>query len=143
MITGLQHLHSFLPYLLLTALLVSSILFLTKAKTATFSASDKRLALITLILSHLQLIIGLALYFLGPKGYNYTSVEGFMKDPVLRLYAVEHISVMLIAIALITVGYSRAKRAENDHKKFRSLGIFYGLGLILALSRIPWDAWLA
>lgn len=143
MITGLQHLHSFLPYLLLTALLVSSILFLAKAKTANFSASDKRLALITLILSHLQLIIGLALYFLGPKGYSYTSVEGFMKDPVLRLYAVEHISVMIIAIALITVGYSRAKRAENDPKKFRSLGIFYGLGLILALSRIPWDAWLA
>lgn len=143
MVTGLQHLHSFLPYILLTALLVASILFLAKAKTASFTARDKRIALITLILSHLQLVIGLLLYFIGPKGFVFTSVEGFMKDAMLRLYAVEHISVMIIAIALITVGYSRAKRAENDQKKFRSLGIFYGLGLILALSRIPWDAWLA
>ncbi len=143
MITGLQHLHSFLPYILLTALLVASIRFLAKAKNAPFTATDKRVALITLILTHIQLLVGLALYFVGPRGFVYTSVEGFMKDSVMRLYAVEHILVMLIAVTLITIGYSRAKRAANDQKKFRSLGIFYGLGLILALSRIPWDAWLA
>lgn len=143
MITGLQHLHSFLPYILLSLLAVASLRFLAKAGKSEFKAQDKRIALITLILSHIQLLIGLVLYFVGPKGFIYTSVEGFMKDAVMRLYAVEHISVMIIAIALITVGYSRAKRAESDVKKFRSLGIFYGIGLLLALSRIPWEAWLS
>lgn len=143
MITGLQHLHSFLPYILLTLLAVASVRFLAKAGKSEFTAQDKRIALITLILSHIQLILGLVLYFIGPKGFVYTSVEGFMKDSVLRLFAVEHISVMILAIALITVGYSKAKRADSDQKKFRSLGIFFGLGLLLALSRIPWDAWLS
>lgn len=143
MYTGLQHAHSGLAYLLLALLLISTLLFLSKGKSAQFGKNDKRVALITLIISHLQLILGLALYFTGPKGYAFFSAENVMSDPTLRLYAVEHISVMIIAIALITVGYSRAKRAADDFKKFRSLGIFYGLGLILALSRIPWDAWLS
>ena len=66
-----------------------------------------------------------------------------MKDAVMRLYAVEHIAVMLIAITLITIGYSRAKRQPNAGKKFRGLALFYSLGLVLILSRIPWEAWLS
>ncbi len=143
MYTGLQHAHSGLAYLLLAFLGISTILFLAKSKSAKFSKTDKRLALITLIISHIQLILGFSVYFIGPKGYAFLSADNVMSDPTLRLYAVEHVSVMLIAIALITVGYSRAKRATEDTKKFRSLGIFYGIGLILALSRIPWDAWLS
>jgi len=144
MITGLQHLHSGLPYLLLPLLLISCIVFwMRSGNGASFGKSDKRLALITLILSHLQLVFGLLLYFNGPKGFNYTSVSGFMKDSVMRLYAVEHIAVMLISITLITIGYSRAKRSSDNTKKFRGLAIFYSLGLLLILSRIPWDAWLS
>lgn len=142
--TGLQHLHSTLPYLFLPLAIIAVIVFWVKSfNSSIFGKNDKRLALFTLILSHLQLVIGLTLYFIGPKGFIYTSVEGFMKDAVMRLYAVEHISVMLIAIALITVGYSRAKRNPDSQRKFRGLALFYSIALVLILSRIPWEAWLA
>ncbi|MCR9154325.1 MAG: hypothetical protein ACPGVV_00960 [Croceimicrobium sp.] len=144
MLTGLQHLHSSIPYLFLPLILIAIVVFWVKSfGQSAFGKTDKRLALITLILSHLQLVFGLLLYFIGPKGFAYTSVSGFMKDAVLRLYAVEHISVMLIAIVLITVGYSRAKRQEDSGKKFRGLAVFYSLGLVFILSRIPWEAWLS
>ena len=142
--TGLQHLHSGIPYIFLPLALIAVIVFWLKSiNGSSFGKNDKRLALFTLILSHLQLVFGLVLYFIGPKGFIYTSVEGFMKDAVMRLYAVEHISIMLIAIALITVGYSRAKRNPDSKKKFRGLAIFYSIALVLILSRIPWEAWLA
>jgi len=108
-----------------------------------FTKLDKILGLVTLILSHLQLVFGLILYFIGPKGFAYTKIEGFMKEPTLRLYAVEHISVMVIAIGLITFAYSKAKRTENNTKKFATLGLSFLIALILILSRIPWETWLA
>jgi uncharacterized protein YacL len=144
MITGLQHLHSFIPYLLLPALVISIVVFFIKylSKQA-FTKSDKRLSLVTLILSHLQLIVGLVLYFMGSNGFDLTKIEGFMKDTNLRLYAVEHISIMILAIALITFGYSRAKRQFINSKKFASLGLSFLIALVLIVSRIPWSTWLA
>lgn len=144
MSTGLFHIHSTLAYLVLAGLIVSVLIFWFKRfSSKEFKKSDKTLALITLIFTHLQLVFGLLVYFIGPKGFNYFQVEGFMKDSVMRLYAIEHIGINLLAIALITAGYSRAKRLASDSKKFSSLGIFYLLGLVLILSRIPWDMWLA
>jgi len=144
MTTGLQHLHSFIPYFLLPILVLSTVIYLVKYLGKNqFTKLDKTLALVTLILSHLQLVFGLVLYFIGPKGFNYTKIEGFMKDAELRLYAVEHISIMILAIALITFGYSKAKRITQNSKKFATLGLSFLIALILILSRIPWEAWLA
>jgi signal transduction histidine kinase len=144
MITGLKHLHSFIPYLLLPVLIIATMVYLIKylSKNA-FTKSDKTLGLVTLILSHLQLVIGLLLYFLGSNGFDLTKIEGFMKNADLRLYAVEHIAIMVLAVALITFGYSRAKKQFVNSKKFASLGLSFLIALILILSRIPWEAWLA
>jgi predicted acyltransferase len=65
-----------------------------------------------------------------------------MKDSASRLAALEHPLTNLIAIILITVGYSRAKRLKNDRARFRSVFLLYGLGLVLILSRIPWRNWI-
>jgi NADH:ubiquinone oxidoreductase subunit 2 (subunit N) len=142
--TGLLHLHSSLPYIFLPLLLISLVIFwIKRGKKAEFGKNDKRLALFTLILSHLQLVIGLLLYFIGPKGFDYLSQEGFMKNSIARFYAVEHISVMILGIVLITIGYSGAKRRTESSAKFRHLALFYSLGAVLILSRIPWEAWLS
>jgi hypothetical protein len=65
-----------------------------------------------------------------------------MKDPQLRLYLVEHLVTNIIAITLITMGWSMHKRQTDSSKKFLRIGLFYTLGLLLLLSRIPWDSWL-
>ncbi len=138
----LKSLHSFLPYVLLTALVIAIIIFFTKkAGGKEFNAADKRLALITLILAHLQLVFGLLLYFISPVVKAALQSGAVMADAANRFWAVEHIATMLIAIVLITVGYSRAKRKTASGAKFKTLAIFYLLGLILALLRIPWELW--
>jgi len=56
----------------------------------------------------------------------------------LRFYSVEHLAGMLIAIILITIGYSSAKRLKEDRLKFKKIFTFYLIGLILILASIPW-----
>jgi hypothetical protein len=67
---------------------------------------------------------------------------GVMKDAQTRLYLVEHPITNIIAIVLITMGWSMQKRQTLSSKKFSRIGLFYTLGLLLLLSRIPWDSWL-
>tara|TARA_R110002096_G_scaffold276109_3_gene470092 strand:+ start:158281 stop:158718 length:438 start_codon:yes stop_codon:yes gene_type:complete len=143
MYTGILHLHSFLPYLFLSLLLISVLVFwIKRTGKKDFGKSDKQLALFTLILAHTQATVGLVVYFLSPiiKAAFENSSE-LMSDKTYRFYAVEHALVMLIAVVLITMGYSKSKKKEGN-AKFNSLSIFYTLGLILILSRLPWEAWL-
>jgi len=107
----------------------------SKKKSGAWTAKDKKITLFAMVFTHIQLLAGLALYFTSEK---VQFVEGFMKNPVYRFYAVEHVTLMLIAIALITVGYSKAKRAASDTKKFGAVATFYLIGLILILASIPW-----
>lgn len=95
----------------------------------------RKIALFALIATHLQLVIGLVLYFISPL---VSFGEGFMKNAVTRFYTVEHISIMLLAIALITVGYSVGKRKATNEQKGRTTFTYYLIGLILILISIPW-----
>lgn len=103
-----------------------------------FSAKDKKIALFALIATHLQLVIGFILYFTSPKGLD---ALGYMEDAEMRLTALEHPIVNILAIVLITIGWSRHKKAVASDLKFKSLFVFYMLGLVLILIRIPWQAW--
>lgn len=142
MYTGLKHLHSYLPYLLLLILGISVLVFIAKRfRGGEFGSGDRRLAVFSLILAHIQLVVGLALYAVSPVVKSAYNSGELMSDATHRFYAVEHLLTMVIAIVLITIGYSRAKRSDTDTKRFRALSLFYGLGLILILSRIPWDVW--
>ena len=67
---------------------------------------------------------------------------GVMKNAQMRLYLVEHPFTNILAIILITLGWSMHKRQSLETKKFSRIGVFYTLGLLLLLSRIPWDVWL-
>jgi hypothetical protein len=55
---------------------------------------------------------------------------------------VEHPLVNIIAIAFITIGYSKHKKKLTSKAKLKPIAIFYTLALVLFLSRIPWSAWL-
>jgi membrane-associated HD superfamily phosphohydrolase len=84
----------------------------------------------------MQLLIGLILYFISPK---VTFFEGWMKDSMTRFFALEHILLMIVAIAIITIGRRRAeKKLEGTRNKHRAILISYVIGLILILVSIPW-----
>ena len=108
-----------------------------------FSTKDLRISLFGLIFSHIQLLIGLILYFVSPWFDQWAAIGmGVMKDAQARLYLVEHPLTNILAIVLITMGWSMHKRQSESSKKFLRIILFYSLGLLLLLSRIPWSTWL-
>ena len=144
MYTGLKHLHSFLPYLLITVLLFAFV----QSLIAYFGQNPhteghRKNGLILLILAHTQFLVGGILYFISPMstaGLN--NVGAAMKDSTLRLYTIEHPLMMILAIVLITIAYSKSKKNISSHLKHKIKSIYFGLALVLILSRIPWSAWL-
>ncbi len=140
----LQNLHSYFAYIVLAVL----ILAVVNAFSGWFGnrifnlQRDLRISLFALILSHLQLVIGLILFFVSSNGLKAIQTLGMggLNAPA-RLLALEHPLTNIIAIALITIGWSRHKKFMEGDKKFKSIAIFYGLGLLLILSRIPWSQW--
>lgn len=140
-----QELHSYLAYIVLAILFLAvanAIMGWVGNKMFTMQ-KDLRLSLFALILAHLQLLVGLALYFLSPNGLKAVQTLGMGGlNSASRLLAVEHPFINIIAIVLITIGWSRHKKFMEGNKKFKSIAIFYGLGLVLILSRIPWGQWL-
>ena len=138
-------LHSLLAYVVLVLLTIASInAIIGMINKADFSLRDFKLTLWALIATHTQVVLGLILYFISPLGIKSFSSNGaqVMKDATLRLFAVEHISVMIIAAVLLTIGYAKQKRTEDSASKFRRVSIFYPLAFVLALSRIPWQQWI-
>ena len=136
MYNGLLHAHSGLRWLVLLFLVWAIVNAATKMNgQKAYGANDKRVSLFALIFTHIQLILGLALYFISPKVQFAGEV---MSNKILRFYTVEHISLMLVAIVLITMGYSKAKRKANDGQKFKTTFRYYLIGLILILISIPW-----
>ncbi|NNC62083.1 MAG: hypothetical protein HKP07_08830 [Flavobacteriaceae bacterium] len=140
----LQNVHSYLAYIVLV------LLFLAVANAITGLVSnrmftmgkDLRLSLFTLILSHIQLLVGIILWFISASGFSAIKTLGMGGlNSAARLLAVEHPFVNILALALITIGWSRHKRFMEGKKKFKSIALFYGLGLVLILSRIPWAQW--
>lgn len=130
MYTGLLHLHSGLRYVVLILVLLS-ILQAVTAGNKPYTPTNKKVNLFALISAHLQLVIGLVLYFISPN-VDFSK----MSDPAYRYWNVEHISMMTIAIALITVGYAKAKRAKNDKLKHKTIAIFYTIAVVIVLAAI-------
>ena len=91
---------------------------------------------------HLQFLIGVIVYFVSAKGFYALSEVGIGNlSSEARLLALEHPTTNLIAVALVTIGWSRHKKASDDKAKFKSIALLYGIGLVLILSRIPWSQW--
>ncbi len=131
--------HSLWAFLVLALLLIVIIKAVASFKKE-FKDIDLRLALFTLIVSHIQLLLGLGVYF-SSAAYKSLKANGVSSDSAIRMLQIEHPATMLLAIALITIGYSKQKKKENDASKFKTIAVFYGIALLLMLSMIPWNQW--
>ena len=143
MYNTLKNLHSYWAYFALLILIIAIVnAFIRRSSKKEYSAKSFRIALFTLIVTHIQLVIGLLLYFVSPIFDLWSELGGgVMKDSVARMHLVEHPLVNIIAIVLITIGFSKHKKKIESTSKYKTIAIFYTLALILLLSRIPWDVW--
>lgn len=138
MYTGLMHTHSFLRWVLLLLLVMTIIkAFSGWFGKKYFNSTDRKLSLFTMIAAHTQLLLGLVLYIKSPW-VRFGDMAAAMKDSILRFWTVEHILGMVVAIVLITIGNSRAKKGATDEKKFKALAILFTLALVIIIASIPW-----
>ncbi|MBV6644982.1 MAG: hypothetical protein KI790_06015 [Cyclobacteriaceae bacterium] len=142
MYSFLLNAHSGLRWLVLLLVLI----LIVKSLIGLFSGGkyaklDNILAASYVGTMHLQLLIGIVLYFfLSPiTDIALRDFGGAMKDDELRFWAVEHISVMILAAVAAQAGRSISKKSDDDVVKFRFQAIFFGVSLLLMLFGIPWD----
>jgi len=129
-----KYLHSGFRYiiflLLLIAIVQSLVGWLSKKQ---YTETNRKINLFTLISAHTQLLIGIVLYFLSPLVQFNGSA---MKDPVTRYFTAEHWVMMLIAIALITIGYSKSKKQSTPENKHKMVALFYIIAFFIILIAI-------
>jgi len=134
----IKQIHSgwaYLAFLLLVIAVVNSIIGLISKKE--YTAKDKKIGLYALGAIHIQLVIGFIIYFVSPLGFS-----GFsMSDSALRLTSMEHPLINVLGIVLMTIGWVKHKKLTSSESKFKTVAIYYGLGFVLILSRIPWNLW--
>ncbi len=125
--------HSLLRYLLLFAVIGAAVGHLRGYiyKRPIYNM-DRTLAILAVVFSHIQLAIGLLLYFLR-KHY---ALDG--GSAANRFWKMEHLGTMLVAIALVTIGRVLSKRARDERQKQRYVWLFYFIALALMLWAIPW-----
>lgn len=127
--------HSGLRYIVLLLLLFAIFNAVTSKGKNSYEKKDKMINLFAMVFLHIQLLLGLILYFFGNK---VQFIEGWMKMAPLRFYGMEHILLMLIAIVLVTIGRRKAEKETNPRKKHGKIVVWYTIGLILILAAIPW-----
>lgn len=133
-------LHSWLRW----ALLVSLVALIYRALVAhrsgkVLTAADEKLHVATIALADVQLTLGLVLYlFESPWTQAFRAAPGLsMKNSVLRFFGVEHITMMLIGIALLHLGRALAKKTPAEARPKRVFR--YTLAaLLFILGGVPW-----
>jgi hypothetical protein len=130
----LKHTHSGLRWVALILILWAIFNSITAKE---FTKREKLVNLFSMVSLHTQLILGLILYFISDKVKFF---DGWMKEPtgIYRFYGMEHLAGMVIAIALITVGYVKSKKGNSPAEIYKPIKLFYIIGLILILASIPW-----
>jgi len=132
----LKHLHSGWRYAVLALVIIAiggalSGWFGKKG----YTEANRKINLFALISVHIQILVGLALYFLSPK-VALNDMASTMKDGIARYWTVEHAVMMILAAVLITIGHSKSKKRSDGTSKHKTIAIFYGLAIIIVLVSI-------
>jgi uncharacterized membrane protein len=134
MYTGLLHAHSLLRYFILIALVVVIIkAIIGLVNKQPYGKWDNKLGLYLFIFTHMQLLVGLILYFISPF---VKFGPDTMSDKATRYWTVEHIFAMLIAVVLITLARTTSKRMASDEAKHKRMAIFNFVALAVIIAVI-------
>ncbi len=142
MYTGFLHAHSGLRWLVLILIVVSiALAFVGWIKKREWTKTDQTSSLFLMIFMDIQFLVGIVLYlFLSPMTKAaFNDFGAAMGNSALRFYAVEHILMMVIALALVHIGRAKTKKDIAPWKKHRAAAIFYTISLLVILAAIPWD----
>jgi hypothetical protein len=106
---------------------------------APFSPLDNTVRHTTATIAHVQLLIGLGLYYGSPlTNYFWDSTQAALRGREVRFFGMEHPLMMFAAIVLISIGSAQAKRKTGAEAKFKTIALWFTVALVLLLLAIPW-----
>ncbi len=104
-----------------------------------FSKFDNTVRHTTATIAHIQLILGLCLYFVSPViNYFLHHYKNAVHQREIRFFGMEHSVMMLTAIVIITLGSASSKRRVTGKEKFKTMAIWFSIALLIILISIPW-----
>lgn len=133
--------HSLVRWLVLISLLVAIFqAYKGWLGSKPFTKSDNIVRNATVTITHIQFVLGIVLYCISPVvryflGYFKTAVH----QREIRFFGMEHITMMLIAVVLITIGSMKSKKQPTDKQRFKTIAIWFTIALIIILASIPWQ----
>ncbi|WP_210150705.1 hypothetical protein [Chryseobacterium scophthalmum] len=136
----LTFLHSILRWLVLLSLLYS----IFRAYKGYFSSgeflkADNAVRHWTATIAHVQLVLGITLYSQSPIiKYFWNNYDEAKQSFDVLFFGMIHISLMLLAIIVITIGSSISKRKTTDRDKYKTILIYYLIALVIIFIAIPW-----
>lgn len=90
-----------------------------------YTEGNRKINLFTLIFTHIQVLIGLVLYFLSP-----------LVEAGVRYWKMEHIGMMIFAAILVTIGNAKSKKGDDPVAKHRVVALYFGIALVLIIAAI-------
>ena len=132
-------LHSLFRWLVLASLLIAvTTAFTGWIKNKPFTQRDNAIRHWTATIAHIQLLIGIVLYFISPIiDYFLHHYSEAVHQRQIRFFGMEHSVVMVLAIIILTIGSMKAKRVATDQAKFKTMAIWFTLALLIILALIP------
>ncbi len=105
-----------------------------------YTAADNKISVFLIATVHLQLVIGLLMYFfMSPYvKQGLSNMKEAMSQSLIRYWTVEHIFVMIIVVVLFQLGRTLSKKASADKSKHQRAAIFYTIAFLLAFIMSPW-----
>jgi hypothetical protein len=126
--------HSLLRWGVLLAVAVAGLVALIGyLRNSPILTWERGIAILAMVLCHVQLVVGLILYAM-----RYSTLPNRFADDQLRFWKYEHITIMILGIALVTMGRSLSKRAKTEQGKQLRIAVFYLIALVLFLWGTPW-----
>jgi hypothetical protein len=134
-------LHSLIRWLVLAGLLFSIFTaFRGWFKKKPYTKRDDVTRMLTVTITHIQLIFGLWLYLISPiVSYFLHNFKEAVHERPIRFFGMEHVTVMITAIILITIGSAKVKKKKTDREKYKTMAVWFTIGLLLILSSVPWS----
>ncbi|AEW02150.1 hypothetical protein A4D02_34295 [Niastella koreensis] len=140
MYQSLLILHSLVRWLVLISLLVAIVrAYRGWLGHRRFLKADNTARVVAATSAHVQLVIGITLYFISPVvRYFLNYFKAAVHQREIRFFGMEHITMMLIAIVLLTIGSAKTKRKTTDQQKFKTMAIWFTIALLIIFLSIPW-----
>src|SRR5690606_12787809 len=134
-------LHSLLRWIVLLSLIVSIYFaYVGWFRNRPYTKFDNYLRIFTVSAFHIQLMVGLYLYFTSPLvKYFLGNFKESIHKTQLRFFGMEHISMMVPAVTFVSIGSLLACREKIEKEKFKKTAIRFSVAFLFIFTSIPWE----